>query len=144
MNAFATLDDVMEITGRDYSAEQQAQIETLLPLISDALRVEADKVGKDLDHEAAQRPAYESLLKLVTVDIIVRGLRQDSEGEPMSQESQSALGYSWSGTYAIPGGGLAAAIMRNDLKRLGLRRPTYGAMEIYDAKTKRCHNHITL
>ena len=144
MNAFATLDDVMEITGRDYSAEQQAQIETLLPLISDALRVEADKVGKDLDHEASKRPAYESLLKLVTVDIIVRGLRQDSEGEPMSQESQSALGYSWSGTYAIPGGGLAAAIMRNDLKRLGLRRPTYGAMEIYDAKTKRCHNHITL
>lgn len=143
MNAFATLDDAIRITGKEYSASEQERIEALLPLISDALRVEAEKVGKDLDHMAAKSPAYENLLKLVTVDVVVRGLRQDTEGEPLSQESQSALGYSWSGTYAVPGGGLAAAIMRNDLKRLGLRRPQYGSMEIYDAKTKRCHNHIT-
>lgn len=43
------------------------------------------------------------------------------KGEPMTQESQTALGYNWQGTYAIPGGGIAGAIMRTDLKALGLR-----------------------
>ena len=34
--------------------------------------------------------------------------------------------------YSIPGGGIASAIMRNDLKRLGLRKQHYGAIEIWD------------
>lgn len=142
MNSFASLGDVMAITGKEYTVTEQERIETLLPLVSDALRVEGIKVGRDLDQMAENNSAYANLLKLVTVDIIVRGVRQDTEGEPMSQESQSALGYSWSGTYAVPGGGIAAAIMRNDLKRLGLRRPTYGAMEIYE-KAKWNHDNTS-
>ena len=75
--------------------------------------------------------AYASVVKLVTVDILVRVMRQSMEGEPMSQESQSGLGYTWSGTYAVAGGGIAAAIMRNDLKRLGLRVQRYGMEAMY-------------
>ena len=45
--------------------------------------------------------------------------------------SQSALGYSVSGTYAVPGGGIGNAIMDRDLKRLGLKRPRIGAIELY-------------
>ena len=73
--------------------------------------------------------SYENTVKLVTVDIVARSLRQSTESEPMTQESQSALGYTWSGSYAIPGGGNAAAIMRNDLKRLGLKRQKIGVIE---------------
>ena len=47
----------------------------------------------------------------------------------MAQESQSGLGYSWSGTYAVPGGGIGNAILPSDLKRLGLKRQRIG---IYD------------
>ena len=54
----------------------------------------------------------------------------------MTQESQGALGYTWSGTYAIPGGGIAAAIMRNDLKRLGLRRQRIGTVELWEADSR--------
>ena len=68
----------------------------------------------------------------MTVDIVARVLRQSQNGEPLAQESQSALGYTWSGTYAIPGGGIAGAIMKNDLKRLGLRRQQYGVMYLWD------------
>ena len=131
MSAFATLDDVMALSGKEYTSSEQDRIALLLDLISDALRVEADRVGKDLDVMSAGSTAYASTVKLVTVDIVTRVMRQSNEGEPMSQESQSALGYSWSGTYAIPGGGIAAAIMRNDLKRLGLRRQQYGTIEWY-------------
>lgn len=129
---FATLADVVALTGKEYTADEQARIEAILPLISDTLRIEAQKVGKDLDAMVNDSVAYASVAKLVTVDIVVRVLRQSQDGEPMTQESQGALGYTWSGTYAIPGGGIAAAIMRNDLKRLGLRRQQIGTVELWD------------
>ena len=131
MSDFATLADVISITGKAYTADEQERITTLLPLVSDALRFEAEKVGKDLDAMVAAGESYASVVKLVTVDVTGRAMRQSMDGEPMSQESQAAIGYSWSGTYAIPGGGVASCIMRNDLKRLGLRRQQYGALDLY-------------
>lgn len=138
MSAFATLQDVIDLSGQAYTAEQQTRIESLLPLISDALRYEAEKVEKDMDAMAAASTSYASVCKLVTVDIVIRVMRQEFSGDPMSQESQSGLGYSWSGTYAVAGGGIAAAILRNDLKRLGLRRQRYGWDNWYE--TARCDN----
>lgn len=129
MSSFATLADVTAVSGTSYTAAEQERITALLPLVSDALRYEAVKVNKDLD-EMAEDATYASVLKLVTCDIVIRAMRQTSSGEPMSQESQSALGYSWSGTYAIPGGGIAQAIMKNDLKRLGLIRQQLGVIDL--------------
>ena len=133
MSNFATLSDVIAISGTNYSVADQQRISTLLPLICDTLRVEAKKVGKDLD-EMAEDVTYASVLKLVTCDVVIRAMRQSQTGDPMSQESQSANGYSWSGTYAIPGGGIAVSIMNNDLKRLGLRRQKYGVIDFYYAE----------
>ena len=130
-NAYATLQDVIDLSGAIYTAEQQARIEKLLPMVSNALRNEAHKVGKDLDMMIASGEVLEDVVTLVTVDVVVRAMRQSTDGEPMSQESQSALGYSWSGTFAIPGGGIANAIMRNDLKRLGLWGQKYGVIDFY-------------
>ena len=130
MADFATVNDVIAISGVNYTSAEQERIATLLPLICDTLRLEANKVGKDLD-AMAEDTSYASVLKLVTCDVVIRAMRQSQTGDPMSQESQSANGYSWSGTYAIPGGGIASAIMNNDLKRLGLRRQKYGVIDFY-------------
>jgi hypothetical protein len=135
MGAYATLADVQTLTGKTYTEAEQGRISALLPLVSDALRWEAERVGKDLDEMVADSAAYANTVRLVTVDVVARVMRQSQEGEPLSQESQSALGYAWSGTYAIPGGGISGAIMRNDLKRLGLRRQRYGAMEIWEPES---------
>ena len=132
--AFATLADVIAVSGATYTQEEQGRINTLLPLLSDTLRYEAKKVGKNLD-EMAGEATYANTLKLVTCDIVIRAMRQTSSGEPMAQESQSALGYSWSGTYAIPGGGIAQAIMKNDLKRLGIRRQRRGVIDLWPEST---------
>lgn len=133
MTAFATVNDVITLF-RPLTPEEQIRVTALLPLVSDCLRQEAYNVGKDIDSmieaDIGRGGSYGSTVKLVTVDIIGRALRQNTEDEPMTQESQSALGYSWSGTYAIPGGGIAAAIMRNDLKRLGLRRQQIGVIDL--------------
>ena len=131
MSDFATLEEVLVLSGATYTTAQQERIGVLLPLVSDALRVEAKKVGRDLDAMIEADETYGSVVKLVTVDVVVRALSLKSDDEPMTQESQGALGYTWSGTYAIPGGGIANCIMRNDLKRLGLRRQRFGVIEWY-------------
>lgn len=131
MSEFATLADVIAVTGKTYTSTEQDRITTLLPIVSDALRYEAEKVGKDLDVMIEESATYASVVKLVTIDVVVRAMRQSADGEPLTQESQAAIGYSWSGTYAIPGGGIAGCIMRNDLKRLGLKRQRYGVIEMY-------------
>lgn len=129
MSNFATLDEVMLISGVSYTNDEQERANALLPLVCDALRTAAKDIGKDLDR-MAEDESYSNLLKLVTCDIVARAMRQSVKGDPMSQESQSALGYTWSGTYAIPGGGVAQAIMKNDLKRLGLRRQQLGVIDL--------------
>lgn len=136
--AFATVEDVELLGGKALTVGEQTRTAALLPLVSDLLRNEANKVGRNLDGMivADETGAYGSTVKLVTVDITIRVLRQETRGEPMSQESQSGLGYTWSGTYAIPGGGIASAIMRNDLKRLGLRRQRIGELDIYGTENK--------
>lgn len=131
--AFATVQDI-DLLWRPLTPAESTRAEALLPLISDALRQCAVNVGKDLDEMAADSEAYASTLKLVTVDVVTRVLRQSTDGDAMSQESQSALGYSWSGTYAVPGGGIANAIMNNDLKRLGLATQQIGTVTLWELK----------
>lgn len=127
---FATVNDI-KVLFRPLTEAETGRAEALLPLVSDALRQCAINVGKDLDQMIAKQPTMESVAKIVTVDVVSRILRQDTSGEPMTQEAQTALGYTWSGTYAIQGGGIEASIMYNDLKRLGLQRQQIGAMQLW-------------
>ena len=129
--SYITLAEFLEISGGTYTTAEQNRIEALIPMVSSALRYEADKVGKDLDAMIEADDNFISVVQLVVVDVIVRAMSLNTDTEPMSQESQSALGYTWSGTYAVPGGGIANCIMRNDLKRLGLRNQRYGVIEWY-------------
>lgn len=135
MSDFATVEDISTLW-RPLTDDEQARAEALLPLVSDALRQAAIDVGKDLDQMIQTTPTLGSVAKLVTVDVVSRVLRQNTEGEVMTQESQAALGYSWSGTYAIPGGGIANAIMNNDLKRLGLLKQKYGVIDLWPSTSQ--------
>lgn len=132
--SYITLTEFLSISGGTYTTAEQDRITELIPMVSSALRIEAKKVGKDLDAMIEADEDYESVVQLVVVDVITRAMSLDTTSEPMSQESQSALGYSWSGTYAVPGGGIANCIMRNDLKRLGLKRQRYGVIEWYGSE----------
>ncbi len=131
MEPFASLNDIVELW-REMSTEEGERAEKILPIVSDCLRAEADKVGKDLDKMIAEKPYFESVVKSVTVDVVARTLMTSTNSEPMSQMSQSALGYSISGTYLVPGGGLF--IKKSELARLGLRRQRMGVTELYDDK----------
>lgn len=128
--AFATVQDIIDLW-RPLTADEQTRAGNLLPLVSDTLRNEAKKVGKNLDTLVTEDETYSNVVKLVTVDVVARVLRQTTTGDAMTQESQSAGGYSWSGTYAVPGGGIANAILYSDLKRLGLLNQQIGSVRIW-------------
>ena len=123
---FATVEDLQRLY-RPLSADEQSRAEALLPLVSDEIRVLGRNYGKDIDAAIAKDSAYASVVKIVTCDVTFRILRQNTEGDAMSQESQSALGYSWSGTFAVAGGGIANSILNNDLKKLGLLKQQMGS-----------------
>lgn len=127
MSAFATVGDV-SVLWRELKSDETAKAEQLLQVVSDLLRMEAKKVGKDLDGLAAGEEAFRNVLKSVTVDIVGRALATPADETPMSQVTQSALGYSVSGTYLIPGGGLY--VKKSELARLGLRSQRIGVINL--------------
>ena len=129
MTAFATTQDVINLW-RPLSPDELTRTEELLSVISNRLRVEADRVGKDIDEMVEESPVYADVVRSITVDIVARTLMTSTNKEPMTQFSESALGYSVSGTFLTPGGGLF--IKRDELKTLGLRRPRMGVIEPYD------------
>lgn len=129
MTPFATVDDLTNLW-RQMSADEQNRAEALLPVVSNRLRLEAERVGKNIDKMIEESEVYKDVVKSVTVDIVARTLMTSTNQEPMTQYSESALGYSVSGTFLTPGGGLF--IKRDELKALGLRKQRYGVVETYD------------
>lgn len=125
---FATIDDLTTLW-RDLRDEEVQRAVALLEIVSDSLRVEAKKVNKDLDSMASEDSAYSSVLKSVVIDIVARTLMTSTDQEPMTQMNQSALGYSFQGTFLVPGGGLF--IKNSELKKLGLKKQRYGVMDFY-------------
>ena len=111
------------------SNDEKTKAEKLIPIISSSLRVEAEKVGKDLDALVSASIDFASVAKSVTVDVVARTLMTSTDQEPMTQTSETAGSYSASGTFLVPGGGLF--IKKSELARLGLRRQRYGVLELY-------------
>lgn len=129
MADFATIDDVNKIW-RELKSDEIERAKMLLSIVSDSLREEADKVGKNLDKMIDEKPSYfKNVVKSVTVDIVARTLMTSTDQEPMTQTTESALGYSFSGSYLVPGGGLF--IKNSELSRLGLKKQRYGVIDFY-------------
>ena len=127
MEYFVSLEDVNALFRPLSSAEEDRAV-ALIPVVCDTLRQEAANVGKDLDAMLESGKVKENVVKSVCVDIIARTLMTSTNSEPMTQMSQSALGYTVSGTFLSPGGGLF--IKKSELARLGLRRQKVGVIDL--------------
>lgn len=127
MADFATVQNVTDLW-RELTPDETYRAQALLPVVSDSLRVEAQRVGKNID-EMSLVPSYANVLMSVVVDIVARTLMTSTNQEPATQMAQSALGYSQTATFLVPGGGLF--IKTSELQRLGLKRQRYGGIELY-------------
>lgn len=128
MASFATLDDLQKMW-RNLQPTERERAEALLDTVSDMLREEAYQYGKDLDNMILERGSFRNVVKSVTVDVVSRALMTSTNKEPMTQFAQSAMGYSVSGSYLIPGGGIY--IKESEKKRLKLTTQRFGVIEPY-------------
>lgn len=126
---YVTLDDIT-ILFRALTSQEEERAKALLPIVEDSLKMEAMKVGKDLELMIENGELLPNVLRSVVVDIVARTLMTSTDTEPMTQTTQTALGYSFSGTFLNPGGGLF--IKKSELARLGLKKQKYGVIDLYD------------
>jgi len=128
LEPFANIDDLENLWRKveDYEKKRASE---LLKTVSHILRIEGQKVNKDLDELVKSDESYFYLVKSVVVDVVARTLMTSTNKEPMTQFSESALGYTVSGSFLVPGGGLF--IKESELKRLGFKKQRYGVIDFY-------------
>ena len=129
LKTFASIDD-LEVLWRNVEEHEISRAKELLNTVSHVLRVEARKVNKDLDLLVKEDESYAYLVKSFVIDIVARTLMTSTNQEPMTQFAESALGYSVSGSFLVPGGGLF--IKDSELKRLGFKKQRFGVINFYD------------
>ena len=86
---FATVEDITHLK-RALTASEQERATYLLPVVSDAIRYEARKVGKDADALVAADPAFANVVKAVTVDVVMRELNTPGTQLPATQYAETA------------------------------------------------------
>lgn len=128
ITVYATVNDVIALW-RALTADEQAKAANILEMVSAEIRKKAEAVGKNFDAMIADDDDLALIAKSVCVDVVKRYINDNTVDYPsMSQMSQSAGGYSVSGTFLVPGGGLF--LKKSELARLGLRAQRYGAISL--------------
>lgn len=123
---YATLDDLATLV-RPLEQSETEKASLLLEAASASLREEARRRNKDFDAMLEEDPDLVPIARDVVCSMVRRALAVDANAQAMSQVSQSAMGYSVSGTFAVPGGSLYA--LNSELRRLGLRRQVATVLE---------------
>ena len=128
MADFASVTDIQNLK-RTLTAAEQTRAGALLPVVSDIIRYEAQKVGKDADAMVAADSAFANVVKAVTVDVVMRELNTPGTQLPATQYAESAGSVSMS--YSIPNGSGRIALWPSDLKSLGFRRQQIGSIPLW-------------
>lgn len=128
MTNYATIDDLTALV-RPIEAGETDKASRLLETASARLRQEAKKRGRDLDAMIAESPDLAAIARGIVCDMVRRAFTVNAEDAPVSQTTQSALGYSVSQTYAVPGGSLYP--LDSELKALGLKAARVFVVEPY-------------
>ena len=131
MDIYASVEDYEKVYNTALNNEQQKRLLMLIELASSLLREEANKRNMNLSAVISSSDDKANVAKMVVLACVHRVMSKDDDQDmPLEQFSQSALGYTFSGTYVNPGDDLY--YLRNELKRMGIIKQRYGAMEIYE------------
>ena len=131
MDIYASVEDYEKVYNTALNNEQQKRLLMLIELASSLLREEANKRNMNLSAVISSSDDKANVAKMVVLACVHRVMSKDNDQDmPLEQFSQSALGYTFSGTYVNPGDDLY--YLRNELKRMGIIKQRYGALEIYE------------
>lgn len=124
---YATVNDVITLW-RELSSDEIEKVEEIIDLVSSMIRFEGSKQGKNTDTMATENADWANIAKLVTVAVVKRYMNESDDSTQLSQSTQSALGYSLTGTYVVSGGGIK--LLNNELKQLGFKTQRLGIIEM--------------
>ena len=131
MDIYASVEDYEKVYNTALNNDQHKRLLMLIGLASSLLREEANKRNMNLSAVISSSDDKANVAKMVVLACVHRVMSKDDDQDmPLEQFSQSALGYTFSGTYVNPGDDLY--YLRNELKRMGIIKQRYGAMEIYE------------
>lgn len=126
--AYATITD-LELVWRPMTEQEEAKATELIDEASSRIRYKAKRVGKDFDALVDEDEDLASIVKGLVCTVVKNAMNVPVDQEAMTQMSMSAGGYSWSGTYTTPGGGIK--FTKSDWKSIGLGSQSYGGLDIY-------------
>lgn len=125
MDRLATAEDYEAVYSVHLTDTEKARVETLLEYASALLRTEASNRGFNLDFIISRDGAKKTVAKMVVLASVKRAMHTNEVTEaPLEQFSQSAMGYTVSGTYLNPGDDIY--FLNNELKRLGINKKAQG------------------
>ncbi len=128
MSDYATVDDIIELK-RALTAAEQERAEALIPLVSDIIRVAGISVGRDVDQMIENLPEYASVVKSVTVGVVLRELDTPAGQLPATQQTETTGSVSLS--YSLPNASDTIRLWPSDLKMLGFRKQRFGVIEMW-------------
>lgn len=118
---------------RTLSNDEIDKAEVFINDVENALHVYAHNRGIDLDELIGEYEPRQGLYTAIVCDIVRREMTACADESPaLSQSSLAVNGYSISGTYLSPGGGLF--VKNSELKMLGIpvKKQKARSVELYD------------
>lgn len=127
MSDYATVQDVINLK-RALTNEEQTRAGYLIPVISNLIRAEAMRTGRDYDQMIERMPVLADVAKSVVCDVVIRELNTPGNQLPVASYSEAAGGVSQS--YSLPNSSGAIKLWPSDLKALGLRVQKIDALNL--------------
>ena len=127
MSDYATIQDVINLK-RSLTSEEQTRAGYLIPIISNLIRVEAQRTGRDYDQMIVDTPILADVAKSVTCDVVVREINTPGTQLPATSYSEGAGGVTQS--YTLPNSSGAIKLWPSDMKALGLKVQKIDALNL--------------
>ena len=125
--SYATVNDI-ETYWRNLTTEEETTAAQMIADVSAKIRLRASRCGKNFDDMIAANEDLAATAKTVVCQSVINAMKMQ-EAIPATQFSESASGYTVSGTFLTPGGGVK--ISKADWRELGLGGQRYGGLDVY-------------
>lgn len=120
---YTTVQDIIDLI-RPLTDDEIAKAPTLIKTVEAILKQKASFEDKNIDDMITSGYLQKIVFVSVVADIVARNLVESNsnsnDSEQLTNFTQSALGYTFSGTYLNAGGGIF--IKRDEYRRIGLNR----------------------
>lgn len=113
---------------RNMTPDEEERAEILIASCSSEIRLRAQKKNKDFDALFNDSTDLKNVTKAIITKVVSETMNKDVNQAPFSQFTESAGGYSLTGTYFSAS--MGTFFTKNDWKRLGLGAQMYGGLDV--------------